>query len=254
MNRLTVVSLFVLLPGLSFAEPESQPTPASGGAAPVSKTFWQTRNTEKQADSNNLKVVKSSQPQEKNQNLSARQAQPAQSKPVQDHSPVAQDHEIWVYDAWVVLKGDYDHDSYYSEFELGFDVDTRYSYAEVYARIFLGDGHLFREIHTTSVFHVHGDNSQDEFVINSELLEGFASNDYDLLIEIYDADTDELHDSYDHLNDNDLYLLPLESNEYEHSGSHGGQVVITTEHGGSAGLFSLLGLACIFLMRRKMPF
>lgn len=254
MKRSFALSLFVLLPQLVFAEPQSDSMPSTDEAS-TSKTYWQARTVEQQGDNTRQKTVKSSHPQKvNNNNLSEKQSQAAQSKSANGERQALQDHVIWVYDAWVTLKGDYDHDNYYSEFELGFDVDTHLSQADVYARIFLGDGHIFKEIHTSSVFHVHGDNSHDQFVISSELLEGFASNEYDLMIEIYDAYSHELQDVYDHNSDNDLYLLPLESSEYEYRAPSGGQVVITTEHGGTTNLLVIGFLAAVFVLRRKLSF
>ena len=81
-------------------------------------------------------------------------------------------------------------------------------------------------------------------MVESELLNGFPSAEYEVLIEIYDASSDELVAVYDGNNDADLYLLSLESKEYESI-----QVVVIREHGGSASLWSFLLLSLLLVMR-----
>lgn len=212
---------------------------------------WRTESQELHKE-DSIKVEKSSKPSDADVSLSAKQAQPAQSKSVQQLAQKSGDHNIWVYDAWVSLHTDRDHDNYYTEIELTFDVDTNLSHADVYARIFLGDGTIFREIYTTSDFHIDANSSSDEITLSTRLVEGFVPKEYDLLIEIYDVDYNELQDTYDHTSDNDLFLLPLESSEYENSYGTGGQVVITTEHGGSGSLLMMVCLSALVLLRRTL--
>ncbi|WP_297816894.1 choice-of-anchor H family protein [uncultured Paraglaciecola sp.] len=152
--------------------------------------------------------------------------------------------EFWIFDAWVELYSDHDRDGYFNYFSVEFDADTEYSFAEVYARLYLGKDEVFKEYHTTVNFSIFYDNSDDSFVVESELLNGFPSAEYEVLIEIYDASSDELVAVYDGNNDADLYLLSLESKEYESI-----QVVVIREHGGSASLWSFLLLSLLLVMR-----
>jgi hypothetical protein len=108
----------------------------------------------------------------------------------------------------------------------------------------LGKNEVFKEYHTTANFSIFSDNSDDSFVVESELLNGFSSAEYEVLIELYDASSDELVAVYDGNNDADLYLLSLESKEYESV-----QVVVIREHGGSVSLWSFLLLCLLFITR-----
>lgn len=160
---------------------------------------------------------------------------------------VNQSQDFWIYDAWITLGNDSDYDGYSHRFTVEFDADTYFSAAEVYARLYLSRGEVFKEFHTTSVFNIYGEDSQDSLVIESELLQGFPSDDYELLIELYDAYTDDLVAVLDGYDDPDLYLIPLESKEYEYTET----VVVVREYGGSIGFLSLLLLPILFYRRFK---
>jgi hypothetical protein len=145
--------------------------------------------------------------------------------------------EFWIYDSWVTLDHDIDYDGYYSRFTLEFDADTIYTNAPVYAVVYLGNNDIYDSIHVSSVFDIYGEDSSDSFVLENTLISGFPPQEYDLLIELYDAYTDTLvafSDSYD---DADLYMLSLESDDYEYR--YEDTVVVVEEHGGSTGLVSL---------------
>jgi hypothetical protein len=151
---------------------------------------------------------------------------------------------FWIFDAWVELYSDNDRDGYFNHFSVEFDADTQFSSAEVYARLYLGKDEVFKEYHTTSNFNIFSDNSNDSFVVESELLNGFSSAEYEVLIELYDAYSDELVTVFDGNDDADLYLLSLESKEYESV-----QVVVIREHGGSVSLFGVLLLPVLLMAR-----
>ncbi|GAB5379267.1 MAG: hypothetical protein Alis3KO_12540 [Aliiglaciecola sp.] len=154
------------------------------------------------------------------------------------------DPDFWIYDAFVTFNVDEDFDGYYSTFTVEFDADTVYSEAEVYARLYLTRGSVFEEYHTTSLFIINGDSSTDSFVVESDLLSGFPSGDYELLIELYDGFDDSLVATFDGFNDADLTLLTLESKSFEEVDT----VVVVTESGGSFGILALLLIPV--LMRR----
>lgn len=153
--------------------------------------------------------------------------------------------DFWIFDAFVNFDIDLDRDGYFSTITVEFDVDTVYNQAEVYARLYLARGDVFEEYHTTSLFLIEGDSSEDQFIVESELLTGFPSDDYELLIEVYDGLNDQLVASFDGFSDADLTLLTLESRSYE---SEQGGVVIVTESGGSFGYLMLL-LVPVLLIR-----
>lgn len=157
----------------------------------------------------------------------------------------ANNQEFWIFDSWVEFYRDNDSDGYFNHFAVEFDADTEFSSAQVYARLYLGKNETFKEYHTTSHFNIYADNSTDSFVVESELLSGFPAADYEVLIELYDAYNDELVAVFDGNDDADLYLLSLESKDYETA-----QVVIVREHGGSVGLYLFLLLALLFITRQ----
>ena len=157
--------------------------------------------------------------------------------------------DFWVFDAWVEFYSDDDGDGYFNYFSVEFDADTRYNSAKVYARLYLGKDEIFKEYHTTTNFDIFSDNSDDSFVVESELLNGFSPAEYEVLIELYDAFSNELVAVYDGNNDADLYLLSLESKEYETP-----QIIVIREHGGSVNFWSVLLLPLLFVtrLRRKV--
>lgn len=184
-------------------------------------------------------------------NNASLQQMPAKSFAV-GASQVALDHEYWIYDATLRFIEDWDHDGYYYRFELGFDVDTIYTHGDVYARLYLGDGDVFREYHTTSVFHIDTTDSDDKFFVDTELLAGFPSHDYDIMIELYDAYDNHLVAVYDHTSDGDLSYRPLESYDYEAYvvPPSSGTVTVSRERGGSSG-WLMFGLGLLSLVLRN---
>lgn len=153
--------------------------------------------------------------------------------------------EFWIFDAWVEFYSDNDRDGYFNHFSVEFDADTEYAAAQVYARLYLGKDEVFKEYHSTTHFNIFSDNSDDSFVVESELLNGFSSAEYEVLIELYDAYSDELVAVYDGNKDADLYLLSLESQEYETP-----QVIVVREHGGSVSLWGLMLIPLLLITRQ----
>jgi len=159
-----------------------------------------------------------------------------------------QDHDFWIYDAWVSLSRDSDDDGYYSSLSLEFDADTIYQHADVYARLYLQRGASLYEYHVTSVFHIDGESEGDSLIVETDLLENFPSYDYHIVIELYDADTDLLVAVRSDLDDEDLALVPLESLDNEYIPDT--VVVISEEHGGSVGVVVLLLMLALIFRKR----
>jgi hypothetical protein len=145
----------------------------------------------------------------------------------------------WFYDSEVDYLNDPDYDGYFSGFALTFDIDTVYSAAPVYAVVYLGTNDNYQAIYVTQVFYLYGDSSDDTLVLENNLMSGFPSHDYDLLIEVFDANSDELLITADYYTDSDLSYVSLESSEHEIIYSEPG-VVIVTEHGGSLSAWILV--------------
>lgn len=161
------------------------------------------------------------------------------------------DHEFWIYDATVTLYSDVDYDGYYHHFSVEFDADTIFEHADVYARLYLSRGDIFQEYHSTSIFHLDGESELDSFTVDSELLSGFPSDDYEVLIELYDAYSDELVATLDGNDDADLYFLSLESQDYEVVFVEP-PVVIVREGGGSFAYLSLLLLPLLLFRKTRV--
>lgn len=231
--------VFIFSVNSTYAMPQSEDKSKEFLSANAS--FWQAHSIESDTSKSVAPVIKSSQPSEKN-SVAAKFFKKTANK------NASANHVIWIYDAWLTTSSDRDNDGYYPSFELTFALDTSYSHADVFAVIYLGDSNTYKEIHTTSVFRIHSDASNDDFTFKTELLQGFPSGDYDILIELYNADTLELQDSYDHNSDPDLSLVSLESAEYEHSNY--APTITTHEHGGSQGYLVLLVGLLLTIFRR----
>lgn len=243
MVRIYLFTTLLLVSGISNAETKE------------TESSWKAKSVEIYQDKEIGTFTKSSAASEQkngektDSNYSEKQLQLAKSKP-KDNQAHPINSDFWVYDAYTRLIRDYDHDGYHYVFEVSFDVDTIYDYENIYARLYLGDGHTFREYHTTSVFTIDDNDSDDDFFVETELLTGFNSFDYDILIEVYHASDDHLLAVYDHQNDADLSYVPLESYDYEYySPPHQHQVTRSRESGGSSSPFVLLGLVLLAVVR-----
>jgi hypothetical protein len=159
-------------------------------------------------------------------------------------------NEFWIYETWVTLDNDIDYDGYHSTFTVEFDADTIFTQAPVYAVLYIGRNDVYDAIHVSSDFFIYGEDSTDSFTIESTLVSGFPTRDYDVLLELYDADTETLvaySDSYDNA---DFAFLPLESENNEFVVEE--TVVIVEERGGSTSLLSILCLGLVIAGRRVL--
>ena len=94
----------------------------------------------------------------------------------------ATNSDFWFYTADVELFNDHDRDGFFHGIDLYFDADTYYSYAEVYAVVYLSqEGGPWSEYAVTENFTLYGATSEDDYVIATELLSGYPSGSYDLL-------------------------------------------------------------------------
>jgi len=159
-------------------------------------------------------------------------------------------NEFWIYESWVTLEQDIDYDGYHSTFSIEFDADTIFTRAPVYAVLYLGKNDVYESIHVSSEFYIYSEDSTDTFTIESTLVSGYPPGEYDILLELYDADTEMLVAYTDAYDDSALAYLPLESenNEYVVEDT----VVIVEEHGGAWSLLPLCLLGGIVFVRRTV--
>lgn len=124
--------------------------------------------------------------------------------------------EISIYDASTDLISDFDYDGFYHRFSVSIDADTIHSSAYVFAKLYLSyEGGPWNHYATSTPYHIYGDSALDNFVIETELADGFSPGYYDVRIELYDADYGDWLLSYGPYDDASLSSLPLEDSYYD---------------------------------------
>jgi MYXO-CTERM domain-containing protein len=161
--------------------------------------------------------------------------------------------DAWVYEATTDTFADRDADAYFRFLRVQFDVDSIFASHWVYAEIYLSaDGNAWEHLYSTADFEVFGSDPEDDYEVETELVSGYAAGLYDVLIELYDADTNELLDEFGPNESPEFSLLPLED------ASRDGVVVVIPDddHHGGGGAVSWLGLAgligALALRRRRL--
>jgi MYXO-CTERM domain-containing protein len=108
-------------------------------------------------------------------------------------------------------------------------------------------------LYSTDDFSVEGSDPDDDYEVETELVSGYSTGLYDVLIELYDADTGELVDEFGPNESSEFSLLPLEDSGRDGLVVANPPVVIVDESGGGAvtwvGLAGLLG--ALALRRRR---
>lgn len=165
----------------------------------------------------------------------------ASNKTGGDAAAASPNTEFWFYAADVVLFNDHDRDGYFHGVDLLFDADTYYLFADVYAVLYLSlEGGPWAEYAATEVFTISGASEDDEYVVVTELVSGYPRGDYDLLIELFDADTDAFLASYGPVDTPELAFLPLEDKAGDAPPRDGTTVIVSERGGGSPAPSSLL--------------
>lgn len=163
----------------------------------------------------------------------------------------ASDPNFWFYDADIELFSDFDHDGYYFGIDLLFDADTNYAVADVFAVIYLSYEYgPWNEYAETEDFTLFGTASSDDYVVETELISGYPTGDYDVLIELFDAYDGTYLASIGPEDMSELSLLPLEDSTRDAVSGGQTQVVVNSGGGGSTGLFFLLGLFAVRMTLR----
>jgi hypothetical protein len=158
------------------------------------------------------------------------------------------DPNFWFYDVDVTLFSDFDRDGYYFGVDLAFDADTNYGVADVYAVLYLSYEYgPWNEYAETEDFRLFGTSGTDDYELETELVSGYPTGSYDILIELYDADTNVFLASIGPEQAAELSMLPLEDSTRD---SVGGETqVVVNSGGGSFGwllLFALLAVRMTF--------
>ena len=165
--------------------------------------------------------------------------------------------DFWFYLVDVDLFADRDNDGYFAGIDLLFDADTYFSRAEVYAVAYLSwEGGPWEEYAVTEIFVLNDTSADDEYVIVTDLVSGYPSGSYDILIELFDAYDDTFVADIGPENTSELAFLPLEDAGRDAPGPVPGPVVINhhSSGGGAMNLLALvmlLGVAAITALRRR---
>ncbi len=119
---------------------------------------------------------------------------------------------FYIYDAGSSLRIDRDQDGYYSEFQIRFDADSQVGDALVYARLYLRRvGELDWELyHETDDFWIYGESDDDDYFVTTTLDDGFATSEYDILVDLYEVGVSGIVATIEATDDVDLLDLPLE--------------------------------------------
>ncbi len=158
--------------------------------------------------------------------------------------------DFWFYTADVELFIDRDLDGYYTGIDLLFDADTYYDVADVYAVLYLSYEYgPWNEYAETEIFTIFGASSGDEYVVETDLVEGYPTGNYDILIELYDAYDDTLVATLGPEDTSELAILPLE--DIGRDTPAGTTQIVVNSGGGGSLSWLLLGLLGAGAVRRK---
>ena len=161
------------------------------------------------------------------------------------------DPNFWFYEADVALFSDFDNDGYYFGIDLMFDADTTWSAAEVFAVVYLSYEYgPWNEYAETDDFTIYGASGGDSYIIETELVSGYPTGSYDILIELFDAYDGTYLASIGPDDTSELALLPLEDSVLDTPAGGTTQVVVNRGGGGAAGFFLLFALLAVRMTRR----
>ena len=173
---------------------------------------------------------------------------------------LAQQNQVVYYDfsfygANSYLLEDYDYDGFYQTFSVTFDADINSSagdiQADVFAELYLSqDGGPWIHYYSTDVFTLHADSSHDDYEVLTTLANGYHTDHYDVLIDLYELGYADPVATISSDQSNALYALPLESSDRD--AVYVDEVYIETEHsGGTLSWLSIALLAGVIGLRRR---
>jgi len=149
--------------------------------------------------------------------------------------------DFWFYSADVVLFNDHDGDGFFSGIDILFDADTYFTFADVYAVVYLSfEGGSWNEYAATENFTLFGTSSDDDYAVVTELLAGYPTGSYDVLIELFDAYDDSFVAWIGPDDTSELAFLPLEDADRD---AVVPEIIVVDHHRGGGSLSWLLVLA-----------
>ena len=160
-------------------------------------------------------------------------------------------NDFWFYTADVILFNDDDFDGYYWGIDLLFDADTYYDVADVYAIVYLSfEGGPWNEVVVTESFPIFGATSDDEYVLVTELLSGYPTGDYDILIELIDSFDGAFLAEFGPWDTSELSFLPLEDANRDEP--HFDDPVVVVHGGGGATSWWMISLMLLLLLGNSL--
>ena len=233
---LLVTSLILLVPALSFAGPGERLSRSTAG-------FESERGEQERRPAAMLQDYQAPD--------DARKAIPTGPQAAQMQASSCCAYRI--YNASTRLFDDIDNDGFYTYLRVNFDIDTDYFDADVYVRLFMrGSSGNWIEFYQSGVFSIYGSSATDDYEVETELVAGFPPDDYDVLIEVYDADYGDLVVEYGPLESSALSFLPLEDVSFD--SRLPAPTTISSGGGGALGLELLVFglLAGVTAWRRRL--
>jgi hypothetical protein len=160
--------------------------------------------------------------------------------------------DSYVYDGSTDLFSDRDRDGYYHHLRVTFDADTILGTANLYAVVYLSaDGKAWEELFTTDDFTIHGAAPDDDYEVETDLVSGYSTGLYDVLVELYDAQTNELVDAFGPSQSSDFSVLPLEDSYRDGDPPPPDPAPVVTGGGGAIDWLSLPALLAAAAWARR---
>jgi hypothetical protein len=166
------------------------------------------------------------------------------------------DFNFWIYDVDVQLFNDDDLDGYFHGIDVLFDADTNFGVADVYAVLYLSfEGGPWNEYAVTEDFSIFAASGSDEYVLVTELMSGYPTGSYDLLIELFDAYDGTFLADFGPEDSSGVSFLSLEDFNRD---APLGEVQVTVNHGSGGGgsldiwMLGVLILLLVFSAARKI--
>ena len=161
--------------------------------------------------------------------------------------------DSYVYTAKTDLFSDFDRDGYYHHLRVTLDADSIFDPAQLYAIIYISaDGKAWESLYTTNDFTVHGSSPDDAYEVETDLVSGYSTGLYDVLIELYDSGTGTLVDSYGPNESPDFSVRPLEDSYRDGDPPPPDPAPVVTGGGGAIDWLTLPALlAAVWAARRR---
>ena len=156
-----------------------------------------------------------------------------------------------IYGADVALLSDIDGDGFHHALNVIFDVDVDHDVATLYAKLYLSrEGGRWIQYATTDLFSIFENDAGDAYEVTTELLEGYPSGYYAVLVEIYSLNHTDMVASeiVDH-----NYLgkdIMLEDYNRDEVIYYEEEIVVTSHGAGSFSLFFWLLLVQVVIAAR----